>query len=70
MLDIISAQSKRRKGEFYPESQTLEEIDYLIARVRALEDELSVIHTDRLLEQYKAYAATPEGKKELLDEKD
>lgn len=53
MQNIITAQKKRRKGEPYPESMTLDEIDFLISRVQALEDELSTVHTDRILEQYK-----------------
>lgn len=65
---VITGQNKRRRGEFYPESQTLDEIDYLIVRVRALENELSVVHTDRLLEKYKEFEKTPEGKKAFFDD--
>ncbi|HOI79578.1 MAG TPA: hypothetical protein PLI30_08245 [Petrimonas sp.] len=70
MKDIVEAQNKRRKGEPYPMAETMEEIDYLIARVRALEHDLSTVHTDRVPEQYKAADERPEGDKELLEEKD
>lgn len=67
MQDVVTAQKKRRKGEPYPESMTLEEIDFLISRVQVLEEELSTVHTDRILEQYKAFAAPAEGRKSLED---
>ena len=63
MKDIVEAQNKRRKGEPYPMAETMEEIDYLIARVRALEHNLSTVHTDQVSEQYQASTAKPEGKK-------
>ena len=63
MKDIVEAQNKRRKGEPYPMAETMEEIDYLIARVRALEHDLSTVHTDQVSEQYQASTAKPEGKK-------
>ncbi len=63
MKDIVEAQNKRRKGEPYPMAETMEEIDYLIARVRALEHDLSTVHTDQVTEQYQASTARLEGKK-------
>ncbi len=63
MKDIVEAQNKRRKGEPYPMAETMEEIDYLIARVRALGHDLSTVHTDQVSEQYQASTAKPEGKK-------
>lgn len=63
MKDIIEAQNKRRKGEPYPMVKTLEEIDYLISRVRAQEHDLSTVHTDQVTEQYKAVELQPEGNK-------
>jgi len=63
MKDIVEAQNKRRKGEPYAMAETMEEIDYLIARVRALEHDLSTVHTDQVTEQYQASTARTEGKK-------
>jgi len=44
---------------------TLEEIDFLIARVQALEDKLSTVHTDQVTEQYQAFVVPVEGRKAL-----
>lgn len=63
MKDVVEAQNKRRKGEPYPMAKTMEEIDYLIARVRALEHDLSTVHTDQVTEQYQPSTARPEDKK-------
>lgn len=63
MKDIVEAQNKRRKGEPYPMAETMEEIDYLIARVRALKQDLSTVHSDQVTEHYQASTARPEGKK-------
>jgi hypothetical protein len=63
MKDVVEAQNKRRKGEPYPMAETMEEIDYLIARVRALEHDLSTVHTDQVMEQYQASTARLEGNK-------
>jgi hypothetical protein len=68
MKDIVKAQNKRRKGEPYPMAKTLEEIDYLIARVRALEHDLSTVHTDHVPEQYKACVAGA-GREKVPEEK-
>jgi hypothetical protein len=53
MKDVVEAQNKRRKGEPYPMAKTMEEIDYLIARVRSLEHDLSTVHTDQVTEHTK-----------------
>lgn len=63
MKDIVETQNKRRKGEPYSKADTMEEIDYLIARVRVLEHDLSTVHTDQVTEQYQASTVRPEGKK-------
>ena len=63
MKDIVEAQNKRRKGESYSKGETMEEIDYLITRVLALEHDLSTVHTDQVTEQYKAVESQPERNK-------
>jgi hypothetical protein len=68
MQDVVEAQNKRRKGEPYPMAKTQEEIDYLIARVRALEHDLSTVHTDQVPEQYKACVAEA-GREKVPEEK-
>lgn len=68
MKDIVEAQNKRRKGEPYPMAEMMEEIDYLIVRVRDLEHDLSTVHTDHIPEQYKACVAG-EGREKVPEEK-
>ena len=68
MKDIVEAQNKRRKGEPYPMAKTMEEIDYLIARVRALEHDLSTVHTDHVPKQYRTCVAGA-GVEKLPEEK-
>ena len=69
VVDIKNSQIRRRDGrETATTMQLLNEIDVLLKRVEMLEDKFAMIHTDKLLEQYKSFAATLEGQEELLKE--
>lgn len=65
---IKENQRKRRSGELCPSTQIFDEIDWLIKYVEMLQEKLSVVHCDSILESYKQYAATPQGQRELLGE--